>query len=70
MLRRREFLGTVAALFGTVFITSQALGVAGQPAASDRLRTALIGSGSRGQQIMAGGDLVLAVCDVDAKHRE
>jgi myo-inositol 2-dehydrogenase/D-chiro-inositol 1-dehydrogenase len=69
-LRRREFLGTVSALAAPYFITSQALGAAGQPPASDRIRTALIGSGSRGQQIMAGGDLVLAVCDVDAKHRE
>ncbi len=70
VLRRREFLGRMVALSAPFVITSKALGTAGQPAASDRLRTALIGSGSRGQQIMAGGDLVVAVCDVDTKHRD
>jgi len=32
--------------------------------------TALIGSGGRGLQIIAGGDQVVAVCDVDAGHVE
>lgn len=39
-------------------------------APSERITTALIGSGSRGQQIIAGGDQVVAVCDVDANHRQ
>jgi predicted dehydrogenase len=50
-------------------ITTAALGNRTQAAASERIATALIGSGSRGQQIMGGGDQVLAVCDVDDKHR-
>ena len=51
------------------FVSSAAWGADGPPP-SERITTALIGSGSRGQQIMAGGDRVLAVCDVDAKRRE
>jgi myo-inositol 2-dehydrogenase/D-chiro-inositol 1-dehydrogenase len=67
---RREFLKAAGAACAVPYvITSAALGAPVRPAASERIRTALIGSGSRGQQIMAGGDLVVAVCDVDAKHR-
>jgi predicted dehydrogenase len=43
------------------------LGAGASAAPSERITTALIGSGGRGQQIMAGGDKVIAVCDVDAK---
>jgi predicted dehydrogenase len=50
-------------------ICSAALGAGDRLAPSRRVTTGLIGSGGRGQQIMAGGDQVLAVCDVDAKHR-
>ncbi len=68
---RREFLKTLGAAAAAPYvIPSNALGAAGQPPASERIATALIGSGSRGQQIMAGGDRVVAVCDVDAKHRQ
>jgi len=68
---RREFLRTAgAALAAPCVISPTALGAPGRPAPSDRITTALIGSGSRGQQIMAGGDRVVAVCDVDAKHRQ
>ena len=35
---------------------------------SERITTALIGSGGRGQQIIGGGDKVVAVCDVDTKN--
>jgi predicted dehydrogenase len=68
---RRDFLKTAGAAVAAPYaIASTALGAAGRPAPSERITTALIGSGGRGQQIMAGGDLVVAVCDVDAKHRE
>ena len=68
---RREFLRTAgAALAAPYVISSTALGAPGRPAPSERITTALVGSGSRGQQIMAGGDRVVAVCDVDAKHRD
>jgi len=68
---RRGFLKTAgAALAAPYVISSTALGAPGRPAPSERITTALIGSGGRGQQIMAGGDRVVAVCDVDAKHRD
>ncbi len=67
---RRQFLEAAGAMAAAPYvITSSALGAAGRAAASNRINTALIGSGGRGQQIMAGGDRVVAVCDVDAKHR-
>ncbi len=68
---RREFLKMAGAAWAAPYvITSTALGAGNRAPASERIRTALIGSGSRGRQIMAGGDLVVAVCDVDQKHRE
>jgi predicted dehydrogenase len=66
---RREFLRKTAAVAAPLVITTAALGNRAQAAASERITTALIGSGGRGQQIMGGGDQVLAVCDVDDKHR-
>jgi predicted dehydrogenase len=66
---RREFL-KAAAVAAPVVITTGALGNRAQAAASERVTTALIGSGDRGRQIVGGGDQVLAVCDVDAKRRE
>jgi predicted dehydrogenase len=68
---RREFLrtaGTAAA--APYLIGSNAFAAADRAAPSERITTALIGSGGRGMQIIAGGDRVVAVCDVDAKHRE
>jgi predicted dehydrogenase len=68
---RREFLraaGTLAA--APYVIPSAALGAGGRLPASQRITTALIGSGGRGQQIIGGGDQVVAVCDVDANHRK
>jgi predicted dehydrogenase len=68
---RREFFRAAGAVVAAPYvISSTALGAAGSAPASQRITTALIGSGSRGQQIMAGGDRVVAVCDVDAQHRE
>ena len=69
-LPRREFLKTAGvAVAAPYVVTSAAVGADGQLPPSERITTALIGSGGRGQQIMAGGDRVVAVCDVDAKHR-
>jgi len=68
---RRSFLRkTAAATAAPYVITSTALGFQGRPSASNRITTALIGSGGRGQQIMGGGDKVVAVCDVDSKKRQ
>ncbi len=68
---RRRFLHTAgAALAAPCFVRASVLGADGQTAPSERITTALIGSGSRGQQIIAGGDQVVAVCDVDAAHRQ
>ena len=70
-LSRRRFLKKSTFMAAApLVIPSSVWGAAGQRAPSQRITTALIGSGSRGQQIMAGGDRVVAVCDVDAKHRE
>ncbi len=67
---RRRFLACSGCGVAVPYlISSRAWGADGPPP-SQRITTALIGSGSRGQQIMAGGDRVLAVCDVDAKRRE
>ena len=67
---RRDFLKLSGAVAGLPWLApSSVLGFQG-PAPSSRITTALIGSGSRGQQIIAGGDKVLAVCDVDAKLRQ
>jgi predicted dehydrogenase len=68
---RRRFLKSAGGLAAVPYvIPSAVLGAVGQPPPSERITTALIGSGGRGQQIMAGGDRVVAVCDVDAKHCE
>ena len=74
---RREFLQTAGAACASPYVIPSAAtnlrlvpGAGDRPAASARITTALIGSGDRGQQIIAGGDQVVAVCDVDAKHRE
>jgi predicted dehydrogenase len=67
---RRDFIrsaGTWAAAPWVIPVA--AWGSQLRPAPSNRITTALIGSGSRGQQIIVGGDKVVAVCDVDAKHR-
>ncbi len=67
---RREFLKRAGAAAAAPYvITSAALGAQGLRPASQRITTALIGSGGRGQQIMAGGDQVVAICDVDANKR-
>jgi len=67
---RRNFLrSTAVAIAAPTVIGSTALGAPGSRPASERITTALIGSGSRGRQIIAGGDQVVAVCDVDASHR-
>ncbi len=70
MLTRRDALQALAgSLVVPYLVPSGVIGCAGQSAPSSRIATALIGSGSRGRQIIAGGDRVVAVCDVDAKRR-
>jgi len=73
-LRRTALTAGAAAALPTI-ITSNALGAAGRPAASDRLIGGAIGTGS-----MGSGDLrnllgfkevqMVGVCDVDAAHRD
>lgn len=68
---RRRFLAAAGATIGLpALVAPKALGFQGSRPAGERITTALIGSGSRGLQIAAGGDQIVAVCDVDAKHRE
>jgi predicted dehydrogenase len=68
---RRDFFKAAGTLLASPYVVpSAAWGAAGRLPPSQRITTALIGSGSRGQQIMGGGDQVVAVCDVDAKHRQ
>jgi len=62
---RRRFLASVSAAVAAPYVIPSNVFAA---APSRRINTALIGSGGRGQQIIAGGDRVLAVCDVDAGH--
>ncbi len=75
-IRRRDFLKAAAAAAAAPYvITSPALGGSGRPAASNRIAMGFIGVGGQG-----GGHLrasvrhpeieVLAVCDVDARHRD
>jgi len=66
---RRDFLKTAGQIAAApCILSSAALGAAGQTLPSNRITTALIGSGGRGRQIIAGGDQVVAVCDADSKH--
>ncbi len=66
---RRKFLKTAGQVAAVPYvINAAALGVAGSAPPSERITTALIGSGARGRQIIAGGDKVVAVCDVDSKN--
>ncbi len=62
---RRRFLASASAAVAAPYVIPSNVFAA---APSKRINTALIGSGGRGQQIIAGGDRVLAVCDVDDKH--
>lgn len=71
LFSRRRFLKAAGAVaVAPHVIPSTAWGASGQVRPSERVTTALIGSGGRGQQVMGGGDQVVAVCDVDAKHRQ
>jgi hypothetical protein len=78
-ISRRRFLKSTVATAGAVgfpyFVRSSALGQAGRPAASDRIVMGCIGVGSQGTGNMRGflgkrEVQVVAVCDVDKKHRE
>ncbi|MDY0170580.1 MAG: hypothetical protein RBS80_28830, partial [Thermoguttaceae bacterium] len=67
---RRGFLRAAGTTIGLpLLVAPRALGFQGSRPASERITTALIGSGARGLQIAAGGEQIVAVCDVDAKHR-
>ncbi|NQU25522.1 MAG: Gfo/Idh/MocA family oxidoreductase [Candidatus Nealsonbacteria bacterium] len=67
---RRNFLKTTGAAVAIPYaISSASLGAGTSRPASERITTALIGSGARGNQIIVGGDKVVAVCDVDSVNR-
>ena len=78
-ITRRRFLGQGATLAGTTLaapymLTSQALGAPGVPAASNRLTLGFIGvggmgSGHLGFYVDHTDAQILAVADVNAKHR-
>jgi len=67
--RRDVLRGLAGGVAVPYLVPSGLIGWSGQPAPSSRITTALIGAGDRGRQIIAGGDRVVAVCDVDAKRR-
>ncbi len=79
-MNRREFVKTTAqftagALAFPYFVPSSALGKDGRAAPSNRITMGCIGVGGMGSGDMRGflesGEVqVLAVCDVDSKHRE
>jgi predicted dehydrogenase len=79
-ISRRQFLKrasgiTAGAIAFPYFVRSSALGQAGRPAPSDRIVMGCIGVGSQGTGDMRGflakkEAQVVAVCDVDKKHRE
>jgi len=79
-ISRRQFLKgasgiTAGAMAFPYLVSSSALGQAGRPAASDRIVMGCIGVGSQGTGNMRGflgksEVQVVAVCDVDKKHRE
>ncbi len=79
-ISRRQFLKgasgiTAGAMAFPYLVSSSALGQAGRPAASDRITMGCIGVGSQGTGDMRGflgkkETQVVAVCDVDKKHRE
>ncbi len=67
--RRRLLAGAISGISLPYLVPSSAIGAAGTTVPSERITTALIGSGGRGRQIAAAGGQVVAVCDVDAEHR-
>jgi predicted dehydrogenase len=79
-ISRRQFLKrasgiTAGAMAFPYLVSSSALGQSGRPAASDRIVMGCIGVGSQGTGNMRGflgkrEVQVVAVCDVDKKHRE
>ncbi len=68
-LTRRRWLGQWAFAASISVVPASVLGRGGTLPPSERVQTALVGAGARGQQIAAGGDRVVAVCDLDAKRR-
>ena len=72
---RRSFMKTAGAAIAVPwFVRATALGAEGRPPASDRIVMGAIGVGGRGRGDMAGfmgrkEVQVVAVCDVNAKHR-
>jgi predicted dehydrogenase len=78
-INRRQFIKRTVAAAGAAgfpyFVRSSALGQAGRPAPSNRIVMGCIGMGGQGTGDMRGflgkkEAQVVAVCDVDKKHRE
>ncbi len=75
-LTRRQFLGAAgAAAAAPCIIRASAIGGEGRPAPSERITMGFVGVGGQGTGDMGGfmgfpEVQVLAVCDVDARHRE
>ena len=74
---RRRFLGQAAsAAFGVpLFVSCTAIGKGGAVSASERIAMGVVGTGKRGRGVMGQflnqKDVqVVAVCDVDTRHRE
>ncbi len=72
---RRQFLGTAAAVTAPLFVPASALGLAGKPAASERITLACIGIGNRGEfdlkWMFKNKDVqFVAICDIRKARRE
>ena len=73
---RRDFLKAAAAAVAAPYIIQgSALGLEGRPAPSNRINMGVIGLGGQGNANLGGllgnsDAMVLAVCDVDTRHRE
>jgi predicted dehydrogenase len=76
MTRRRLLKGVAtASLSGPFIVSASALGAGDRPAPSNRLGVGVIGTGGRGgghvRSLLEEKDVqVLAVCDVDTRHRD
>jgi len=74
-LTRRSFLKRAALVAAPTIIPGTALGLNGRPAPSERVTIGCIGVGGQGTSNMNAflaqpGAQVVAVCDVDCKHRD
>jgi predicted dehydrogenase len=66
--RRRFLRAATATVAVPCFVPRVVLGGPDNVPPSERITTALLGCGQRGQQIMGGAEELVAACDADANH--